>query len=249
MQKEISSEEKLNRWEDLREIKNLVGRMSTDYLLKKEGLMVENYWSTREDICLGTNNGYFYGKDHVKRYFDAEASRIRKESAFLQKLFPAELGELSEKQVHGIGMIDYKPVDTAVIEIAADRKTAKGIWMIRGSYSKLTNAGPIAYWEWSWLAIDFVREDSQWRIWHNLYLREIDRPCGYSFTDKVHEFPMREEFADWEEPEATLPNIPCDLHPLYAADRPFTKSPQLPQPYETFATTFSYGYSREEATV
>ena len=30
--------------------------------------------------------------------------------------------------------------------------------MIRGSYSRLTTGGPMAYWEWSWLGIDFIRE-------------------------------------------------------------------------------------------
>ena len=36
-----------------------------------------------------------------------------------------------------MGMIDYKPVDTGVIEVAKDGQTAKGLWMIRGSYSKI----------------------------------------------------------------------------------------------------------------
>ena len=38
---------------------NLVGRMSTDYVLKEERNMLARYWSVREDICLGVNSGFF----------------------------------------------------------------------------------------------------------------------------------------------------------------------------------------------
>ena len=31
----LTAEQKLSRWEDTREIKNLVGRMSTDYVLRR----------------------------------------------------------------------------------------------------------------------------------------------------------------------------------------------------------------------
>ena len=43
----FTSEQLLSRWEDQREIKNLMGRMSQDYTLKKEGGMFAAYWSTR----------------------------------------------------------------------------------------------------------------------------------------------------------------------------------------------------------
>ncbi len=59
MKRVFTAEEKLSRWEDTREIKNLVGRMSTDYVLKEERNMLARYWSVREDICLGVNSGFF----------------------------------------------------------------------------------------------------------------------------------------------------------------------------------------------
>ena len=68
MAKIFTAEEKLGRWEDQREIKNLMGRMSADYTLKKEAGMFENYWSTRPDVCLGINTGYFKGAVNVRRY-------------------------------------------------------------------------------------------------------------------------------------------------------------------------------------
>ena len=160
--------------------------------------------------------------------------------------------------------MDYKPVDTGVIEVAGDGETAKGLWMIRGSYSRLTTGGPMAYWEWSWLAIDFVREAGEWKIWHQRYLREIDRPCGYSFVGEKHAFfvycsvrtdvsdgdalPPADELALIDYPvrwaaelKDAVPNVAAPLRETYSAHRAFAPSPEVPVPYDTFAETFSYG--------
>ena len=125
--------------------------------------------------------------------------------------------------------------------MAGDGQTAKGLWMIRGSYSKLTAGGPAAYWEWSWLAIDFVREAGEWKIWHQQYLREIDRPCGYPWVGEEHAFQPRDEFAGAEDIREAAPNVAAPLRQSYSAHRPFTPSPEVPVPYDTFAHTFSYG--------
>lgn len=77
MRQVFTTEEKMGRWEDLREIKNLMGRLSTDYVLKRQREMFRTYWSTREDVCLGINEGWFTGRTHVARYYDVQASASR----------------------------------------------------------------------------------------------------------------------------------------------------------------------------
>ncbi len=238
----MTKEEKLARWQDVREIKNLMGRMSADYVLKKDGQIPDSYWADLDDICLGVNNGYFIGKEGVRRYYKGQDDRIKAESKLIQNAFPQELGDKSEEEIHGVGMIDYKPIDTAVIEVAGDRKTAKGIWMIRGSHSQVLTSGPVSYWEWGYFAGDFVYINEEWKIWHLLYLSEIDRPCGYSFVGEEHQFKEREEYKDAANITLPDPDIKMVVRETYTADRPFTRSPRLPQPYETFAETFSYGY-------
>ena len=49
---------------------------------------------------------------------------------------------------------------------------------------------------------------------------------------------MRADMADFRMPEPTVKAV---LMENYYTDRPFTKSPKVPEPYETFADTFSYG--------
>ena len=99
----------------------------------------------------------------------------------------------------------------------------------------------MAYWEWSWLAIDFVREAGEWKIWHQRYLRAIDRPCGYSFVGEEHTYAPRPEFAAAAELKDAEPNVAAPLRETYSAHRPFAPSPEVPVPYDTFAETFSYG--------
>lgn len=242
MKRVLTAEEKLSRWEDVREIKNLIGRMSTDYTLKEERGMFQKYWSRRDDVSLGINTGYFVGPREVARYYEGEEARIAAESAMIQAAFPQELGGKTAEEIHGVGMMTYRPVDTAVIEVAGDRETAKGLWMIRGSYSRIGTGGPIAYWEWSWLAVDLVREDGQWKIWHELYLTEIDRPCGHPFVGPEHTYPPRPEFAAAAQIRMPEPTVARTLREPYSATRPFAPSPQVPVPYQRFSETFSYGY-------
>lgn len=240
MQK-LSKEALLGRWEDIREIRNVMGRLSADYVLKREKWMFTTYWSTREDVCLGVNTGYYVGREAVQGYYLAQDARIMAESAAIQNAFPQELKDKTAEEIHGVGMIDYKPVDTYVIEEAGDGQTAKGIWMIRGTHSQITKGGPVAYWEWGWFAVDFVLEEGRWKIWHMQYLQEIDRVTGTKWTGPEKTFSERPEFAGFEDVEMPKPNRPCKLHEIYSPMRPFMPSPRVPEPYETFSQTFSYG--------
>ena len=235
------SERLLRRWEDQREIKNLMGRMSQDYTLKKEGSMFFSYWSQRDDICLGINTGYFTGPKHVADYYANQAERIALESKLIAAAFPQQLGDKSEEELFGVGMMTYRPVDTPVIELSEDGETAKGLWCIRGSYSLLTTGGPQGFWEWGWFAMDFIRENGAWKIWHMLYLKEIDRPCGSSWVGPAKAYAPRPEFSEITTYHALEPNVKCTLRELYSAQRTFTPSPRMPEPYTTFSDTFSYG--------
>lgn len=238
----MTKEEKLSRWEDVREIKNLMGRMSADYVLKKEKRMPDRYWSKEEDVSLGVNNGYFLGQDGIRTYYNGQDARIEAESSMIQAAFPEELGSKSKEEIQGVGMMNYKPIDTAVIEVAGDRKTAKGIWMIRGSHSQILTCGPVAYWEWGYFAADFVYENKEWKIWHLLYLTEIDRPCGHPFVGPEFKYEDRPEYKGAADIVLPEPDVPMTVRETYSAERPFLRSPRLPQPYETFEETFSYGY-------
>ena len=152
-----TSEQLVGIFEDQRDIKNLMGKVCYTILLKQEQTMVASFWSSREDICLGTNQGYYNGAEAVKGYYQAVHDHTVEATEFLKKAFPDRMGKLTEQEQFGAGSMDVKPMDTAVVEIAEDGETAKGIWYSRGTYNDITPQGPVAFWDNAVFACDFVR--------------------------------------------------------------------------------------------
>ena len=239
--KEFTPMELLERLEWRREIRNVMGRISHDYAIKQEAQVYDRYFSRREDVCLGLNNGYYKGAAAVKGYYDALGEEIRLSSSLIAKMFPRELEGKTEDELNGVGMISYLPFESQVIEIADDGRTAKGIWNVRGSTSRLTAAGPVANWIFGWAAVDFVLEDGEWKILNLLLLYNVDHQCGVGFTEPEKVFEPVPEFAPMADFHLPEPNVPMTVMETFRPDRPRTRSPRCPEPYATFADTFSYG--------
>jgi hypothetical protein len=239
--KKLHPDAMLERLEWRRDIRNLMGRISADYSVREEGQIADRYWSSRDDVVLGVNEGWYVGPDAVKGYYKALNDEIDLAAQCVAKDFPDQVAGLSDEERRGIGAISYIPVDSQVIEIADDGQTAKGLFNIRGSYNKITTTGPIAYWLFGWAAVDFVMENGQFKIWHMQWLRNVDAQCGTAFGETPEQFPEIEAYADMASFQMPSPTVPATLVENYYPDRPFTKSPKVPEPYETFADTFSYG--------
>ena len=242
MSHQWNSEELLTRWEQRRALQNLMVRFfSQDYLMRRENKMYDTYWSKADDVCLGVNNGYYQGAAAVQAYYQGLADRTALESKLIQQKYAAQVGSLSAEEAYGIGIMDMKSLVAPVIEIAADGATAKGIWTIHGMNTKLTAAGQVSYWERAYVAGDFVWEDGAWKVWHLLYVQDLDAPSGTNWADPAPEYPADPAYAalaDFRFPE---PNVKMTVYETYSAARPFYAPPAYPEPYETFAETFSYG--------
>lgn len=155
--------------------------------------------------------------------------------------FSSQTEGKSADELYGCGVLDHKPLGNQVIEIAGDGRTAKGFWYVVGKEDEYGVSGPLSYWTFGMFGVDFVWEDGQWRIWHLTYVEDIHTPCGESWAaapKKREPNPHYGPIANFRLPELT---IPTQIRALYAPDRPFTKLLPLPEPYQTFADTFSYG--------
>ncbi len=245
--KGLSREVLLDRWLDAREVRNIVGKMTSLYAVRQEASIFAQFWSGRDDVCLGVNEGFFVGRDAVAEYYAGLDRRIRLESELMRRALPKQLGGKTEEELYGVGSMVYKPFDTQVVEVARDGKTAKGLWCMRGTHSRVTTAGPVAYWQWGYLAVDFIREGEQFRIWHMQDLTDIDSPCGQNWGLPPEKLPEQAVFAPIAALHDPEPNVKRCLRRLYTPERDFSPPPELPRPYETFAETFSYGYE-EDAT-
>lgn len=239
--KKLYPDAMLERLEWRRDIRNLMGRISADYSVREEGQIYTRYWSRRDDVCLGVNEGWYVGPDAVAGYYAALDEEILLASRCVQKDFPDKLAGLSEDEIKGAGAMSYIPMDSQVIEIADDAQTAKAIFNIRGSYNRVTTSGPIAYWLFGWAAVDLIMEDGAWKIWHMQWLRNVDVQCGTAFGTAPEQFPEIDAYAGMAAFQMPKPTVEAVLMENYYTDRPFTKSPKVPEPYETFADTFSYG--------
>lgn len=84
---------------------------------------------------------------------------------------------------HPVGKLILHATTTPVIEVAADGRTAKGVWMMAGTESGLTDPKVAedfpdmyspeevlgkkvwAHWVWCKYAIDFLKQDGEWKFW------------------------------------------------------------------------------------
>lgn len=231
----------VQKWEDQRTIKNLMGKLANVLILNQEERIYPMFWSQREDVCLGLNGGYYVGSNAVKGYYDACVERGRLVAKLLQERFPERLGGMSEEEIQGIGPFKVYPITGAIIEIAGDRQTAKGLWSCQGAHNDVEACGPVARWTWGYYCVDFILETEGWKIWHMQYLNDVDALCGQSWGKPARPYPELPEFAplkDFHYPEYTVQRC---VRPYYSPNRPMTPPPPFPVPYEYFEETFSYG--------
>jgi hypothetical protein len=236
-----SGEQLVVRWEDQRTLKNLMGKYVNSVLLNHETEIFGQFWSTRPDVCLGFNQGWHNGRGAVRAFYNAVHVRNTQVSQLLKARFPEQLGGIDQLELTGIGPFKVLPVACPLIEVAGDRETAKGLFFCHGAWSDVYTYGPRAHWTWGFYAADYTREQNEWRLWHLQWVNDVDSPAGQSWGKHVAELPDLPEFEALRDYPFPPPNVPMVLREAYHPKRPLTGAPRLPEPYQTFSDTFSYG--------
>lgn len=238
----LQIEHLVERWEDRRDVKNQMGKFVHYLLLKKEADIVEDLWSRREDICYGVNSGWYAGREEVKNYFGWFPGYTARVAACLKDRFPEKLGEKTEDEIFGVGLMELKSISNYVIEVAEDGESAKGFCCLFGFNTTVDTRGPISNWILGTIAVDFVYEDGEWRILHMQVLEDINKPTGSDWgaaePKAFEDLPEFEALRGLTPPE---PSVKTVLHESYTGSRKTTDYPPLPVPYATLAATFSYG--------
>lgn len=245
MNSTINAEKLVTLWEDRRAIQNVMGIFSSHYLLKKEKDIVKSLFASRDDLCLATNQGYYVGRAAVEGYYEAIHQKNLLTTRLIMAKYPEEMKDKTPEEAYGCGLMNYKPLDTPVVEVAGDRQTARGIWTCRNSYSDLTAGGPVTFYEWGWVAADFVREDEGWKVWHIQIIDDVHVQAGLQYYEKDRPYPPVqgfEEMASFRMPE---PTVAVTVRETYTTTRKRTLSPEVPMPYETFGQGPGYGYNKE----
>lgn len=223
-------------WEDRQAIRNLMGRYVRALLHKEEEAIPELFWSRREDVALGLNDGWYLGRESLNHYYSHFARVTEATDKIMKGLFPdkTETGR-------GFGYLELKALSTDLIEVSGDRNTAKAMWNSAGQKAVFTPAGPVTCLTYGTYAADLVRENDSWKLWHLQYLEEISHPQGEKWWEEAKKRPEMAEFAPLSRLAPPDPDIPEVLFAGYDPRRPLPMLPRLPEPYETFAETFTYG--------
>ena len=199
---------------------------------------IDTMWSRREDCWWSHNFGGMNSRQAVIRgWANGLANNSKFWYSLLVKTYPEVEGmdprPLMECAVHMLA--------SSIIEVAEDGETAKGLWFCLGCNAEVTTRGPEASWTWGYFAGDFVYENDDWKIWHLQYLNDIDSLCGQSWGKEVTPYPEEDVFAPLGQFEMPPYTVAETVRPLYRVDRPLTLTPRIPEPYDTFANTFTYG--------
>ena len=217
--------------EDTTAIANLMGTFTFLNCYKQHERYFAN-WSANEPT-LTLNNGKYIGYGAVKGFFvDYNNEQTRWANEIMRGLYPEELGGKSDEEIWAVGSNTVLTFTTPIIEVAFDGQTAKGMWYVLGSTTEVYTAGPKAAWCFGRCAVDFVKEDGVWKLWHMTMFTDIECPVGANWgTEKMYAH---------EGVEVPAPTESGVNYVGYGEDFLSLVEPPLPEPYATFADTFSY---------
>ncbi|MFF1257389.1 nuclear transport factor 2 family protein [Streptomyces sp. NPDC058321] len=139
------------------------------------------------------------------------------------------------------GMLIEHCVTTGVVEVAGDRRTAKGVWISPG-HETLSRPGerPIPHWSWGRYGVDFVREGEHWKIWHlhiyTTFRTPYDTDWVESSVNRPAHFPKLGETVPGMHP----PDREVTFNQPYSVHKAPALQPEPPKPYDSFDETTSY---------
>lgn len=245
--REFSDDELMERVWQQEQIRNQMGRWAYYEAGNRCAEALERFWvqkpENRATASFGRNWGFLRGMDAIEAYY---VGRCR-------------FGAPGTGRMH--------PLTTKLLYLAEDGLTAQGMWMgIAYEMAPNSRGEPDAKWISERVAVDFIREDSGWRIWHmfigtNYVLSAGENYCEQPIATRPvtrteggpHWYvvgrgrektegavALFDQIPDWPEREAFLNGRePQEIYTALYNDP--LRFPPLPQPYRSFAETVSYG--------
>lgn len=233
--------EALSRAYDVYEIKNVMGRHAYHHALGTHRAELDELWAHRDDISWGNNQGFWVGRDTMYAYY---ADAKEKQDEMTLKLMASVNPEIEVKPENfQLGALLMHSLTTPLIEVAEDGKTAQGMWY---SLGQVTNAGPDGTATGMWMheryAVDFIKEDDQWKIWHFFVGTDLGCKAGQPFTGEMGPAAGAdpEQAKAMAEIMSALPKPTIPMEP-YHCKYGWHNEPHFPRPYATHTAELSYG--------
>ena len=125
--------------------------------------------------CANLMNKYQYYHMRGMRTEETHLFALKSPGACVEMLwgiYDEPVGVLRWKRMEGYGQPRRKGafpmhgMTTPIIEVAADGETARGLWLMIGAESGRMGDEPTrASWAAGQFAMDFIKEDGEWKIW------------------------------------------------------------------------------------
>ena len=204
-----SLEKRIQRLEDIQEIKNLMARYAYLHTAGRHEATAELFAQKTPGVRMELSPlGVWEGTEGVKRVM---------------------VGVHKSMGVGSPGFLFIHTQTTSVIEVAGDGQTAKGVWMSPGIETRKNPATEqfIGFWMWGHYGVDFVKEDGEWKFWHfhvyPLFLTPYDKSWTEPRTLSITPLP-----------DELRPDRPPTYSWWYSTTAEIQYAPAPPEPYETF---------------
>ena len=213
MAKTLTAEEKIQRAYDVLQIKNVMARHAYLHAASRHDIEMETLWShKKENVSWGNMAGFQIGRDVVWDYY------VR-----------PHVGVTPEP-----GCMFMHTLTTPIIEIAEDGETAQAMWYTPGYGTGGPGGGePSGNWMYERYAIDFVKEDGEWKIWHFFVGTDFAYEAGTEYSENGPGGPPP---AEGPAPRGVL-RVPG----IYTSKYGWSPYPHVPHPYETWTPEIGYG--------
>lgn len=215
-------QEMLGRIVDVEQCKALVSRQIFNYNSGRTADSLRDLWVRTEDhkktASYASHWGFYTGMESIEKYYvDAFAEELKKH--------------------RGVSL--FRAVNTPVVFIAKDGKTAQGMWLMDGEETWEKQDGTIeALHLFGRVAVDFIREADGWKIWHWVDIYQMTNPVGEEIaksgvTALPEEALLKPKFI------AAGPDIPMQTH--YPEYHDTDGWPQYPSAHDSYGPDHSYG--------
>lgn len=235
---EMSPGEMAERALDIQEIENVMGMHQ---LLGSPGgdhdLELELIWAQKTPgVTFAHNRGIYTGIETISKYYGTGKGYENN---------PEKEQSGTPMMMAGAGNTSFRMLTTPIIEVAGDGKTAKAYWYTPGFQASVRNGQGDAIWTFEKYAIDFVKEDGKWKIWHFRVNNDWEAPMGEDMAQYAIEQAKSGRTMPPMKPREDLAASYKDtvFNEAYGPNRmPNPLNPKPPEPYCTFSDTFSYGH-------
>ncbi|WP_405970536.1 nuclear transport factor 2 family protein [Streptomyces sp. NBC_00988] len=215
MTSSTSVEQRLARLEAVQQIQNLMGRYSFLHSANMHRECVDLFAMKTPDVRAEMMWGVYEGPEGIERCYPGFHVWADGDPA---------------------GKMHMHTLTTPVIEVAADGRTARGVWVSPGhetgpDFHNPTSKHMKANWAWCKYGCDFILEDGVWKIWHlhvfGIFMTPYDKSWAEDAKDMNFDDmpPLPEEFAPDRKPTT---------HWNYLPDLVYVNEPAPPEPYESF---------------